>query len=350
MPEITFERIVHVASFRDPRQDYATNELPVEIRIDPLTGQISRLFPFRSFAQHEHDWTPFVEESKKKFCPFCPENLNKVTPKFPLEYGGDGHIRVGDAVAIPNIHPYEKHTAVVVMSSKHYLSMSDLSIPVLVESFQAAAEFLRRTRQIDPDGARYVSINWNYMPYSGGSLIHPHLQVLAGPRPCPYDGKIISASAEYQRRTGTNFWLDLVETERGIGERYLGQIGEQHWLATFAPKHAADVTAVLPGRVTIEDMTENDFVNLADGLCRVIKYYFDTNFHSFNMATYFATPNDAGFCVTARIVGRFTTAPLIGSDITHMQILHDDPWTVVVPEELARELKPYFEMRVERGF
>jgi len=336
---IKFSRTQNESVYLDPRKNFEPKTVVSETRRDPLTGQISRIFPFRKLMLHQHDWAPFVEESKQKFCPFCPEVMERVTPKFPAPIDAEGRIRAGDAVAIPNLNPYGKHAAVVIMTDRHYVPMHEIDIQLIAESFRAGLIYLQRVAAVDPDGARYGSINWNYMPYSGGSLIHPHLQVLAEPEPCTFDNRMIMASAEYARNNKSNYWTDLVETEAVRGERYLGKTGRAQWLCAYAPRHVGDVLGIMPGRRTIDDITDQDLSELAAGLINVIKYYASCNIPSFNTALYLARQEDEGFTAHVRIVGRFTISPLVGSDITHMQILHDDPWTVILPEVVAEEIK-----------
>jgi len=339
---IEFIKAVNQSSYLDPGSDFALKTVESEIRYDPLTGRISRVFPFRKFALQRHDWMPFVKESQQRFCPFCPEVLEKVTPKFPADIAPEGRIKIGDVTVIPNLNPYDKHAALVVMSSRHYIPVEEIDAKLIVSSFRAGLDYLQRVTVADPDESRYVSVNWNYMPYSGGSIIHPHLQILAGKEPSNYDKQLINASDAYFAASKNSFWSDLINSELKNGDRYLGQTGPVHWLCAFAPRHIGDVIGILPDKRTIFDVTDEDLNNLATGLCKVIRYYDQSNFPSFNAGLYFANTENKGFAVHARIVGRFTIFPLVGSDFCHMQIMHDDPWTVILPEVVAEELKPAF--------
>jgi len=339
---IEFKKELIESSFLDPRNNFEPKTVAVEIRRDPLTHKISRVFPYRNLALHKHNWVPFVEESKKKFCPFCPEVMEKVTPKFIGNISEDGRIRIGDAVAIPNLNPYEKYAAVVIMSSNHYIPMEEINEEFMLNSFLAGLTYLQKVYRSDPEGAAYPSINWNYMPYAGGSLIHPHLQVLAGATPCSYDQQLIDKSASYFSQYNSNFWTDLIKTEKLMGERYIGNTGDVHWLSTFAPRHIGEVLGILPGKKSINDLTKKDLLDFIKGLKKVISYYSQYNIASFNTALYFSRQDDQGFTVQLRTVGRFTIFPLAGSDITHMQILHDDPWTVILPEAVTAILKEQF--------
>ncbi|MBF7083328.1 hypothetical protein IT084_10120 [Desulfallas sp. Bu1-1] len=339
---VNFIKITKESVFLDPRNNFESQTVTIEIRRDPLTERVSRIFPFRKLVLHRHDWTPFVEESKQKFCPFCPEVVEKVTPKFIEAIAPDGRIKVGDAMAIPNLNPYEKHASVVIMSPRHYIPMDEINVQTMVDSFRAGLTYLQRVTAADPAEGSYPSINWNYMPYAGGSIIHPHLQVLTGPEPTTFNRQLINASTEYFMRCNQNYWTDLIYAEIDRGERYIGKTGDVHWISAFAPRHVGEVIGILPGKQTIDDITDQDLVDLAGGLQKIIHYYDRNNLPSFNAALYFARREDRGFTVHVRIVGRFTIFPLVGSDITHMQVLHDDPWTVILPELIAQELKDVF--------
>ncbi|MBE3585053.1 MAG: hypothetical protein IMW94_02585 [Thermoanaerobacter sp.] len=339
---IEFKKIVNETEFHNPFQDFALSSFRSEIRFDPLTGHRTRIFPFRNRKLPRHDWTPFVEESRQRFCPFCPENLEKATPRFPEYIVAGGRVKYGQAVVVPNLSPYEIYSGVTVMGPEHYLPMKSLTTKIIADSFQASLNFLQRVEAYDPERSRYGSVNWNYMPYAGGSIIHPHLQVLCGPTPCRYDSDLIDYSKIYLDQNGSNFWEDLLEYELKKGERYLGQVGNTHWIATFAPRALCDVTAILPHKTTYAELDYQDLYDLAEGLLKVIRYYDEINIASFNAALYAARKEDQGFWITARIVGRYTIYPLVGSDYSHLQVLHDEPWTLHVPEDMARELKKYF--------
>jgi len=339
---IDFKRTVFKTSFHDPTRNFEVNEVSGEKRCDPLTGMLVRLFSFRKMTFPRHDWTPFVEESRQRFCPFCPGVLEKATPRFTEDFIPGGKLQVGGAVVIPNLNPYETHSAVVVMSPEHYLSMQDLTPAVIRDSLEVGLEYLRAVAEKDPENARYSSINWNYMPYAGGSLIHPHLQVVSGAEPCNLDRSMLEAAARYDRENHRSYWEDLIGAERG-GERDLGSSGKVHWLASFAPLALGDVTAVIPGCATIRDVGGELLGELAAGFKKVISYYDSINAPAFNMALYFAGPEDRGFRCTARLVARYTLFPLVGSDVSNMQMLHHDPWSLFTPEYLAADLRPFFQ-------
>lgn len=328
--------------FHNPLENFELSEIPCEIRYDPLTGQATRLVTIRKPSLPPHDWTPFVEESRRRFCPFCPDQVEKATPRFPEELISGGRLRHGEAVVVPNLNPYDRYSVVVVVSPRHYLSMRELTPEVISNSFEAGLKFLKTVSVKDPAGAKYCSINWNYMPYSGGSLIHPHLQVHAGPQPTSLVALMREKAAQYYEEHKSVYWSDLLALEKEKGERYLGRTGNVSWLAAYAPRALFDVAAVFPEKVTVDDFTRNDLDELAAGFRKVIDFYEKSNVASFNAGLYFGHRSDKGFWATARIVARFTIFPLVGSDYSHLQVLHDEAWVMYLPEQMCAELRTCF--------
>jgi hypothetical protein len=63
---------------------------------------------------------------------------------------------------------------------------------------------------------------------------------------------------------------------------------------------------------------------------------------SFNLALYAPMINDPNLWVQGKIVPRFSINPLGTSDINYFEKLHNEIICPVVPEDLCRELKEYF--------
>jgi galactose-1-phosphate uridylyltransferase len=338
-------RIIHdEAVFHHPLKNFELTKVPYEIRYDPLTGQATRLILIRKPNLIEPDWTPFIEESRSRFCPFCPDKIDQVTPRFQEHLISGGYFRLGEVTVVQNLNPFDKYSVVVVISPQHYLSMPELTPEVISNSFQAALEFLKIVSSKDPEGAKYCSINWNYMPYSGGSVIHPHLQVQAGPQPTSYQALILDQASQYYSKNKSIYWSDLLICEKEKNERYLGRTGNIYWLTTFAPRTLFDISAILPEKATVNDLNKEDLDNLADGLGKVITFYKNSNVASFNAALYFARDQkDKAFWITARIVARFTFFPLVGSDYSFLQVLHNEACSLHIPEQLNQDLAPYYQ-------
>jgi len=337
---IRFQKYLKQTRFLDPNREYQEGSQLTEIRIDPLTGRTSRILNFPLRIPPKPDLDPLVNTSLKMGCPFCPEVVEKSTPKFPPDLVPEGRIRVGEALVFPNMFPYDTYSAVGIFSGRHFVPLPEFTQEILADGFRACVEFFRRAQ-----GSQrlYGSLNWNYMPLSGGSIVHPHIQVIAGDLPTNYTRETLEAGKRYVEENGSLFWADLLKAEQQAGERYIGATGPVQWLASFAPMGYMDLLAVFPGCETIGDLTSHELQEYARGLLRVFTYLDGKGFWNFNMALYSGVAGDASTWTHARLVPRYATPPLGTSDMRYAEVLHRETLAIVKPEDVCRELRGMLE-------
>ncbi|MDR7078170.1 galactose-1-phosphate uridylyltransferase [Neobacillus niacini] len=162
---IEFRKQGEVFSFQDNQGNDI--ERKTEIRFDPLTGESSRLIFDPGLKIQPPDYTEVGKETCGKNCPFCSENLLKLTPLFKREITEQGRISQGSAVVFPNLFPYSKHNGVVIFSDQHYVRLEEFTIEMIKDAFLAAQTFIQRVAALDSK-AKHASFNWNYLPLSGG--------------------------------------------------------------------------------------------------------------------------------------------------------------------------------------
>lgn len=104
--KIQFRKEIVNTIFHNPRANFEITRSHCEIRYDPLTNHVSRIFPSKKLTFHGDRWEQIAGESKSS-CPFCPENMGKATPRFPKEFIPDGRLQVGQSYVIPNLSVYE---------------------------------------------------------------------------------------------------------------------------------------------------------------------------------------------------------------------------------------------------
>ncbi len=339
---IKFDKISKEAVLLDPQKGFEKKLLSLEIRTDPLTQGKARVVNYRFKMPSKPDLSQLIEGSKEG-CPFCPQNLEGLTPKFPEELIPEGRIRVGETVLFPNSMPYDKHSAVVSLSYNHFIEMDQFSEELLVDGLLACQIYLKRLSEYDPL-IQYFSVNWNYMPSAGGGLIHPHLQVVAADTPTHHQRELIEASKPYYQRNSRNFWADLVSEEERLKERYIGTTGRISWIASFVPKGMMhDVMAIFHKKDSFLDLSLQELSDFCQGLKRVLRYLWDQNFYSFNLALYSGLKgSEHYFWLNSRIVSRFTLPPIGTSDVNYFEKLHNEIFIVKTPESVCEELKEYF--------
>ncbi len=344
--QLQFEKHVHECRMlrHDGLGELVEYSAPVEFRTDPLTGRTVRIERFDRSRIIRPDLEMLERRSREMACPFCHPRIEEVTSRFPPDFISEGVIRAGEAYAFPNINPYDMYGLVVVLSpDRHFIRLAEFDVDIITNGLAAARAFLARVRETD-NASIHGFIAWNYLPPSGGSLVHPHLQANAGRYPTFTHRQEIESSTAYFSTRGTNYWSDLLEQERKNGERYVGQTGGAEWLTSFTPMgRLSDIMAVFPGKASIHDLSDGDLNDFVSGLLKVFRFLDEMNLCSFNMSLYSGLDSD-NFWVHARITPRSMQlySPLETSDQSYFQVLQGENVCIFQPEEMAALLRDSF--------
>jgi len=329
---VELKRILKKAIFLDPFNSFNLGGRECEIRTDPLTGRNTRIlfFPERSLPE------PNIDELKKRdtgFCPFCPDNIEKITPKFNPELFTKERYRAGEAVCFPNAFPYDENGAVTVITKKHLVLSDEFTESLLKDAFSCCVDYLIDVNSKQPE-AIYQSINWNYLPEAGSSIIHPHLQIAASSIPTNYYTDIFKT----MKSSDKNIFKDLVDTEISNDERFIIKDKYFSLMIAFAPEGIFDLLAVSHEYFAPKDLTGNRLDELIKNILKFIAFIRSYNILSYNMAFFFLV-GDEGFVPHMRICPRTNVPPLDTSEINYMKMLHNEPMSTMKPEAVAAELK-----------
>jgi galactose-1-phosphate uridylyltransferase len=224
------------------------------------------------------------------------------------------------------------------------VSLSELTEARLTDSFMVGIEFLQRARTFG-DSPPYPLITWNYMPPSGGGLVHPHQQCFATSYPGNQYMDELRASERFYETHHANFWAALVEEEARIGERYLGRLGSCHWLTPFMSLGVlGDILCIFPDALSIDDFREAQVRELVNGLRSVFSYYQASGICSFNAALFFGPAEQNYFSTHFRIIPRtFLNMRDFAPDPNFLQMLMGEAVSVVMPEDVCRDARTYFD-------
>jgi UDPglucose--hexose-1-phosphate uridylyltransferase len=339
---IGFRKETRTSSFLDPMNNFAEKSLPIEFRHDPLTRDMGILLEFRIRQPEKPDFSQLIAKSLEMDCPFCPDLVGKVTPKFIPNIYPEGRIRVGEATVFPNPLPYMPYSTITVLGAEHFVGLTEFTPKMLCDAFLASQSYFKKVHEYDPE-VKYYCIMWNYMPPANSSQLHPHLQVLASHSPLAYHQKLLEASQEYRNETGANYWSDFIAEEKRLQERYIATLGDTVWLTSFVPRSGfLDAMAIFQGSDAIISLSLDDIDAFSQGLTRVFKYMDDENFYSFNLCLYSGILKEDAFWTQARIIPRVTTPPLGISDVGNLTLLGDTRLILRFPESVCQELRPYF--------
>jgi UDPglucose--hexose-1-phosphate uridylyltransferase len=342
MGSIRFLKKQNQSSFLDPAEGYARKDLSFEVRADPLTGRQSRILTFRRRKLPAVEIPLQMVEASRAGCPFCPDRVLSSTPRFIAGPVPEGRMRRGRALLFPNSFPYALHNWVVVFSEDHFLSLDQFSVEILRDAFLVARDGILMTGKADPL-MKYGSINWNYLPQSGGGLFHPHLQSVVEEVPTVSHGEVLKGLERYQEENGSGFWQDFLSEEIRRGERYIGRCGDVHFISAFAPRGIlGEVFILFRERTDIEELEEEVWNHFFTGLTDLFTYLLEKRIFSFNLSLFFGGTREAPSWIYGRLCPRMSLPPWNTSDINYFEKLHGEVICVVSPEELCAELKPFF--------
>ena len=297
-------------------REIQTGRGTLQYRRESLTGIRCRISPVRT--KRHIDTLPALSSSRDG-CPFCSDAIDTSTPTFE-----DGtRLWRGKSVTFPNLYPYAERHVVTVITPDHAVDRFDARC--LADALSGAAEALA-----GPCG--YASINWNYLPSAGASIVHPHLQGIADPKPTHIADLYIAAGHRYFADHGRLYWDDLVEHERR-SDRFLFE-DEIFWSANPVPIGEREIRGILP----IQTLSELDPYTepLAGGILRVIEFYRSLGTHAFNVSIIFDAPGAGrGHRAFCSIIARLNPNTLSMCDSAFMERLHREPVILTLPEDLG---------------
>jgi len=328
---ITFERETQTASFHSPLAEFDLVDVEVELREDPLTGRQTRIVP-EAFVEPEErpDLPASVTDSEG--CFFCPGTVEEATPEYPAPVGFDRG-SVGEATSFPNLNPYGAHSNVVVLTEDHYVPIGDLDAEMFADGLEAAMEYVQAVFDVR-EGTDTASINMNFLPSAGSSIVHPHLQTLVDDRGTNAQRARFEAASAYRDEHGSPYFEALLEATRDT-DRYVGATGSVEWLAPFAPRHHRHVRGIAPG-TNVPDPDATVLEDLSDGIATVLADYDHQGLNSFNLGIHL-TKDDA-VPLHVDVVARSVFQEYAWSDATFFETVHDEAVVDVPPEEYAAEV------------
>jgi UDPglucose--hexose-1-phosphate uridylyltransferase len=348
MGKITFNQWQQKAVFHNPLKGGQLDAQEIEVRVDPLTAhqsvfntaledKVSILFPDtdRSYAAQRAQETI-------KTCFLCEGRWKETTPRYPAELFPDGRLIRGEVVLFPNLFPLSAYHAVVMVGNQHFRDLNDFPPALLYDALSASLDFIVKCNAANPEIA-YFTINANYLPPAGASVVHPHLQILGSPLPGTHHRHLLELSREHFDKNGSCYWMDLMETESAEGLRTIGNLGGSRWLTAFSPVGVNEVNAIWTEREHFLQWTEQDIRSMAEGMSRILRAYHDLGCSTFNFSCFSgplgrSTPE---FRCMMRLINRQNMMPHHRTDDYYFQKLLRNEIIVRRPEALATLFRGY---------
>jgi UDPglucose--hexose-1-phosphate uridylyltransferase len=337
-------------SERKPVEVLTADGTPVnyelEFRYDPLTSRLSVICPYLKekwtdfYSIRDEEWLTEMVEASKENCPFCRPLIDQIAAKFSPDQLDEETITVNGVTVFPNLYPRTDFEAVITSPNVHYLNLGEFTPELLFNYLSAALECIAHAYKKN-EQLLYPAIGGNYLPPSGASLVHYHMQLSMQGYPFESIRTLIDASARYEKRENAKFWSDLMAVN---AEREITRTDNVYWYTPFAPAGFCEVCAIV-NKPSFLGFTTEDVRDIAEGLSAVLKYYNDHGFASFNFILYSdrLDSTNPGVPPGLRIVARPNPRPnYLSIDSWYMPLLLQQAIVLERPEDLARDLRRYF--------
>jgi UDPglucose--hexose-1-phosphate uridylyltransferase len=335
---IAFKKIVQNSTYLNPFNKFLPFEGKIEIRWDPLTNLTSRIVHFPARKLQRFNCDDVVRASLDSDCPFCPANVDRMTSKFSREIYGFERLEKDGITVIPNVLTFDKYCLVAIISKEHFVDMRTLAENgYIVKGIRVLLEVLRTIRRSDPK-TRFFSINCNYMPMSGSSILHPHIQAIAGEHPTNYHGIMLQASEAFHDKHGRAFWDVLAEKEELLAERFISRVGSTFWYTPFAPKGNIDIGCIFD-KQSFFDLEESDLNHLNEGLNRILMYLDKENVSGFNWSLFSGIYGEKYFRTNMRMIARRFLPPTNAADSNYFDKIHMENACLFFPEDVSDSIK-----------
>ncbi len=347
MPTITFEKTVKHAKILNPLKGFQEDTVTFEYRTDPLTGRNTTVIKgmlnyINKFLVSDEELLNSVVEKTRVNCPFCPETVKEKTPMFTPDFLKEGRIFVNEAVVVPNLLGHAERSVLVVLSKEHYLTLKDFTPKLIFDGFKGGLAYLERLSEIELAICFPIFI-FNYLPPAGSSIFHPHMQVLARDRPFYLVKLLLEKSKAYSKKNKSSYWSDLTSKERK-GTRYLFESNGVEWLVPFAPLRGLnEVQAIVKGKSNLLELSDKEWLGLAEGLSKILQFYDKEGYVSFNTIVISGPLNKHlnYFDVNLRVISRPGIQATGFTDAWALPYLLWDGEAVEEPELFAEKIKNF---------
>ena len=342
-----FRRVIKKVELLSP-PDFESESQEIEYREDPLTGSVCILNTKRArriSQSQKADVIPgtLVRESRSG-CLFCPEQIEEKTPRFPADISPAGRIRKGACAVFPNLFPFAEHHAVATFTDEHFLNLTQFTPEMIADNMQACKEWMLAVQRIN-QAARYPMYIWNHLPPAGASIVHPHAQALMQARATTMQHALLVKSKEYFRHTRRNYWIDLVDKEKELGERYIGENDSLSILSSYAPRGFREILLIFKDVSTFTALDAKQTRDFADAAANVLACYAEMGVGSFNVNS-FSAPTDQGtdhYLLNVKIISRPFPGGLYMNDTGVFERLQGE-WVIEsLPEDIAAIMKRKFQ-------
>jgi len=293
-------------------------------RHDKVTGNFSIINHARALRPHnisQHSQLDVAKDIKKseKSCIFCKYEEHDI----PLA-SKEKRYEKGEVVIFQNRFPFFEHHYVGILTKQHFVKQ--FKVEHFKNMFLLFKELIKN--EINKE---YFYINMNFLPPSGASIVHPHVQAFSLMQPTPRHERIIQGLKKY----GKDKWLK----EHKAKNLTIGKSKNFTIFATFAPTLNKEVAFVSHKNQRFKELKTSHITEISKIITKTINHYLSENpFNSFNFAIYeHETHGILGFIGLRKPLNKYYS-----TDRGFLETYHGAQVISVYPEQTVKDINKKF--------
>ncbi len=279
-------------------------------------------------------------------CFFCPEKVSISTPKFPEKLGLGDRVIVDNFTLFPNLFVFSEFHAVGTLGEQHFTQLNEINGTTWKNAILGSIKYFKAVYNSNKQ-VKYPSFNFNFLPPSASSILHPHIQIIQDIKPTKIIEELLLKSEQYYKENGSNYWLDLINSEKSLKDRFISENDFMCWIATYSPFGKNELTGIVKlNKTDLTEFTEKEAELFGLEITKALSALFNgRNARSINMAVFLGPVGENHsnhYKINVKIVTRPILVPNYTADVGFMELLHNEPITETSPEDIAKSVKEFF--------
>lgn len=339
---IVLKKEIYKTRYLSPRNNFELTDVYAEKRYDPLTGHRVRVY--------EIDWytkpVNFYELGAKslKRCPFCNGRLELYGARFDPDFCKEGHLKKGEVTLIPNILPYAENAAVSILTKEHVVPMGKMSKETIQDSFSLIFQYAKDISSFYKKRYKFAHLHWNYMPTSGGSIIHPHMQVYVTDEPLNYHRRVLEKAKQFLKKYNREFFITYLDLEKRENERVIEENNRVALISPFASRGMlGEFMIIFKDVFSYDEIDEKVIEDIANLIFKLTLFFEKKLIPGFNLAFYASPLGKKTMRAHIRIYPRvYRDTDTFATDVETPTLLYGESFSLISPEKNAKNVRDFF--------
>lgn len=344
---IELKKEVYKTSYLSPRNNFELTDVYAEKRYDPLTGHRVRVYEINWYTKPV-DFYSLGEKSQKR-CPFCTGRLELYGARFAPSFCKEGHLKKNEVVLIPNILPYAENAAVSILTREHVVPMGKMEKKTVFDSIWLIFDYAKKVSKFQKKRYKFAHLHWNYMPTSGGSIIHPHMQVYVTDEPLNYHRRVLEKAKEFKEKNGSEFFQTYLNFEKKKRERVIQILDRCALIAPFASRGMlGEFMIIFKKAFSYSDITEKDIDEISSLIYNLMLFFESKLIPGFNLAFYSSPVGEDLMRAHIRIYPRvYRDTDTFATDVETPTLLYGESFSLISPEKNAHDAREFIKNLVK---